>query len=89
MTENDDLELLKKVIMKVESGKSPLPSALKKALNEYVSDKKENRFTRTRKKKLVGHKKQETRKNSQPQRKKTKKNKRILGNRTRKIKIKS
>jgi hypothetical protein len=89
MIENDDLELLKKVIAKAERGEAPLPSALKTALTEYVSPQKE-KVRRTRKKKLVVQEKKTTRKNSRPQRPKTQKKQRpTTTNKTRKIKIKS
>jgi len=90
MIENDDLELLKKVIAKAERGEAPLPSALKTALTEYVSPQKEKEIVRrTRKKKLVVQEKKTTRKNSRPQRPKTQKKQRpTTTNKTRKIKIK-
>ena len=89
MIENDDLELLKKVIAKAERGEAPLPSALKTALTEYVSPQKE-KVRRTRKKKLVVKEKKTTRKKSRPQRPKTQKKQRpTTTNKTRKIKIKS
>ena len=89
MIEKDDLELLKKVIAKAERGEAPLPSALKKALTEYVSPQKE-KVKRTRKKKLiVGKERTPTRKKSRPHQTRTQKKQRgINTNKTRKIKIK-
>ena len=93
MIENDDLELLKKVIAKAEREEAPLPSALKTALTEYVSHQKEKeKRMRTRKKKLVVLDGRTTRRKYQHERPNTQK-KQIQRpnktNKTRKIKIKS